>query len=53
MTAVDLLHSAVPRLDRASYRLWAAGLARVPVRLGSGWTDNPHRRLPVMVLAPP
>jgi deazaflavin-dependent oxidoreductase (nitroreductase family) len=33
-------------------RLWAKGLARVPVRLGSGWTDNPHRRIPVMVLAP-
>jgi len=24
----------------------------VPVRLGRGWTDNPHRRIPVMVLAP-
>jgi hypothetical protein len=33
-------------------RLWAKGLARVPVRLGKGWTDNPHRRIPVMVLAP-
>ena len=33
-------------------RLWAKGLARVPVQLGSGWTDNPHRRIPVMVLAP-
>jgi deazaflavin-dependent oxidoreductase (nitroreductase family) len=33
-------------------RLWAMGLARVPVRLGAGWTDNPHRRIPVMVLTP-
>lgn len=33
-------------------RLWAAGLARVPVRLGTNWTDNPHRRIPVVVLTP-
>jgi deazaflavin-dependent oxidoreductase (nitroreductase family) len=33
-------------------RLWAKGLSRVPVRLGRGWTDNPHRRIPVMVLVP-
>ena len=33
-------------------RLWAEGLARVPVRLGEGRTDNPHRRIPVVVLTP-
>jgi len=33
-------------------RLWAKGLSRVPVRLGRGWTDNPHRRIPVVVLVP-
>jgi deazaflavin-dependent oxidoreductase (nitroreductase family) len=33
-------------------RLWRLGLARVPARLGEGWTDNPHRRIPVLVLTP-
>ncbi len=33
-------------------RLWRLGLERVPVRLGDRWTDNPHRRIPVVVLSP-
>jgi deazaflavin-dependent oxidoreductase (nitroreductase family) len=33
-------------------RLWAKGLARIPVRMGPDWTDNPHRRIPVVVLVP-
>jgi deazaflavin-dependent oxidoreductase (nitroreductase family) len=33
-------------------RLWRMGLERVPVRLGSRWEDNPHRRIPVVVLVP-
>jgi deazaflavin-dependent oxidoreductase (nitroreductase family) len=34
-------------------RLWQLGLARMPARLGPNWTDNPHRRIQVMLLAPP
>ena len=33
-------------------RLWQLGLQRVPAQLGNQWTDNPHRRIPVMVLSP-
>jgi deazaflavin-dependent oxidoreductase (nitroreductase family) len=33
-------------------RLWQLGLERVPAQLGSQWTDNPHRRIPVVVLSP-
>lgn len=33
-------------------RLWQLGLQRVPARLGDRWTDNPHRRIPVVVLSP-
>ncbi len=33
-------------------RLWQLGLQRVPAQLGNQWTDNPHRRIPVMVLPP-
>ena len=33
-------------------RLWQLGLDRMPARLGPNWTDNPYRRIPVMVLAP-
>ncbi len=33
-------------------RLWKRGLERVPAQLGSQWSDNPHRRIPVVVLSP-
>lgn len=33
-------------------RLWRLGLERMPPQLGPQWADNPHRRIPVMVLAP-
>jgi deazaflavin-dependent oxidoreductase (nitroreductase family) len=33
-------------------RLWQLGLERVPAQLGPQWSDNPHRRIPVVVLSP-